>query len=285
MILDLDAAAEAPDQRPIAPQALVDNGLAKDLAAAGDLADDVADWWTQNLRRELWANTWVARVPGQGIQWLEVPRFPIWDNPPVTSRITESQVNQGAYDAANIRVVGQCRKLLYRERGWPWTVPLLDSVATLPAPGLEHQSILVGPDPDDDAVVGFRAGFLMPAEVIKWTVSIEWEVATPESSTSYGGTEYPWARPATSSSPGLFEVTAGSGVVANEPTWPTVDGESVTQDGVTFTLRLHAEELPRSYVTASFLVAEMIKEVQAGGECDHKGDRRLEALAMVRGAC
>ncbi len=281
MWLDLRSVAQAPDRRPVPPATLQASLSLTTLADAEALADDVADWWTENLRHELWANTWVARVPGEGIQWIESPRWPIWDDPPVVTPVS-GDFSQERFEPETYRVTGQCRQMLYRERCWPWTAALGGGFAVRPVSGLEHPSLEIGPDPDDVLVLGYRAGFVMPGEVLTWTDAAEW---APKASTSYSGTEYGFAKATDRTVTGLFEVTAGSGVVATEPTWPTVDGESVTEDGVTFTLRLHAEEMPRVYFTASFKVAELIQRTQALGKCDDEDDAMAQIMKMVQRAC
>lgn len=280
-MLDLVVIKRAPDRRPVTPAQLI----AADVPAADadSLAEDVADWWRRMLRRQLWANTYSARVPGKGHQILEIPRWPIWDNPPVVSTADAAGVNQGAYEESEIRVAGNCRQLLHRFRGWQWTAPVLDGVAAIPLAGLENPSILVGPDPDDAAVVGFRAGFVMPGELATWTATTEW---APEASTSYdSGAAYGWARSTNRTAPGLLEVVGGSGVEAAEPVWPTVDGESVVGANATFTLRLHAAELPRCYTTASLVLARKLQSAQRAGICDEGTPCCEEILAMVKGAC
>ncbi len=279
MWLDLRSVVQAPDRRPVSPATLKDRLSLKTDADADALADDVADWWTENLRHELWANTWVARVPGQGIQWILSPRWPIWDDPPVVTPFDEEFERQ-KYDPVTYRVTGQCRQLLYRQVGWPWTAPLVGIFTSRGASGIEDPLLRIGPDPDDPSVLGYRAGFVMPGEILTWANDTEW---APKASTSYGGSAYGFAKATDRTVVGLFEVAAGSGTVGTEPTWPTVDGESVTESGVTFTLRLFAQELPRVYVTASIELARALQAAAAGGSCPD--DKAVDIMKMVSKAC
>ena len=181
-------------------------------------------------------------------------------------------------------MTGQCRQLLYRQRGWPWTAPLVGTFVNRGASGIEHQSLQIGPDPEDALVLGYRAGFVMPGEIATWTSGAGW---TPGGTNSYGGLLgiLGWARATDRTVPGIFEVTGGTGGTDPfEPTWPTVDGESVTSAAVTFTLRLYARELPRVYVTASIKLARALQKATAGGKCP--GDKEAaKIMRMVLKAC
>ncbi len=284
MYLDVDAVKDAPDTRPLPPARIVSANVAP-VEDAEALADSVGDWWEQKLNRPLWANTWEARVQGRGIQQLKVPRFPVWEDPPVVSRINSDGTNGGAYDATEIRVQGKCRKLLYREPSWPWDVPLKDDVVGTPLAGLEDYRLLIGPDPNDANVVGFRAGFVMPGERLRWTATTEWGVGASTSNDS--GTAYGWAQASSRTVPGLFEVTAGAGgVEAAEPIWPTVDGDEVVAANNTFTLRLHAAPLPAIFETASLIIARMLRAGAGGGKlCTKDRAHEMKIVQLAMGSC
>ncbi len=277
MWLDLREVALAPDRRPVTPADLTAKASIA-VAEAEAMADEVRDWWAANFR-DLWPSTWVARLPGWGHQYLRLPRFPCWADPPVVIPMS-NEVAGSAYDATGYRVAGNCRQFLYREAGWPWTAPVTAGVSEYPAPGLEQPSLRVGPD--DSAILGFRAGYVMPGELATWAAPTTWAVGASASYDS--GTSYGWARATDRTVKGLFEVTAGSGAESSEPTWPTVDGDSVVGSNATFTLRLHAKELPRIFVTASLRLARALNKAAKGGnDCD--GKEAAAVLGMVRRAC
>jgi len=266
LIVDLGA----PDTFVLPPQTIIDQRIRSDLESATRLAAMVSDWWRGHWR-PLWADVVTSRQAGYGHRSLSLSRYPAWELPAVAPVVLE--VAGDVFDTDLYRVAGHCRNTLDRELCWPWTTRAEGGPAPAPVGGQEANSLQVGP---------YRGGYITPGEIATWAADVEW---SPRASTSVGGVAHGWARTTDTSGLGAFEVTGGSGPVAIEPTWPTADGDSVTADGVTFTLRAHAAELPVLYVTASLVVARALAVMEASGECkDHEGFE-AKAMALIRGAC
>ena len=127
-------------------------------------------------------------------------------------------------------MVGRWRDWLYRVNGWnltgrdaPREIPVLSDRA------LEYD-------------VTYTAGWVMPDEITEWS----------------GGATIPanaWFASTDVDEPMIFQAdaTGGTAHASTEPTWPTVAGGTVDDNGVTFTA--HEQRLPEPLEEAAMMLA------------------------------
>lgn len=121
---------------------------------------------------------------------------------------------------------------------------------------------------DQDVVVTYTAGYLVPGVVATWSTAAEVAVGD-------------WVRPTKPSlSPLLFQAAAVAGATAGaEPTWPTVVGEVVGDGGVTWTARA-AEELPLDIAR----IAKVLAAEDFSGAVPGMTSERAEGYSATRSA-
>lgn len=111
----------------------------------------IETWLGRKLQK---ATAIVERVPGYGGNRIQVSRYPIID-------ITQVQLINDAQpfdvlDANELQIENQGTGHIYREAGFPWTVPRpKGTIARDPAPGHERLSV----------EVTYDAGFVLPNDV------------------------------------------------------------------------------------------------------------------------
>lgn len=103
---------------------------------------------------------------------------------------------------------------------------------------------------DEDIVVTYRAGWIVPDMIAAWVAS-----------TGYGGAdEKAWVRPTDpSDTPFLMEATTAGTSDADEPMWPTTIGGTVTDGTVVWTARA-VEELPKPLRGLAIAAVQELRE-------------------------
>jgi hypothetical protein len=211
-----------------------------DVEALIELAGDVFAT-EEGLGRPFWLQRWSANLSGDGGQFLVVPRWPIVRVVSLTTGVD----NPTTIDAADyaVRSSGDrggplgSRDVLFRTDGWEFT----------PIPG----GMRTVADREMPYAIDCWAGWLMPGEVVAWSAGAK----------ALGA----WVRPAAAqASLFLFECTTAGTVGGAEPTWPTTEGEAVTDGSVVWTARA-ASTVPTVVQRAAVLqVAEWYRGGQLG---------------------
>lgn len=167
------------------------------------------------LGRPIRHQRWQVEMPGDGGQFLHSPIWPINRIVSITSGVTDPQtvtattyaIRSGDFHAGPL---GD-RDLIYRTEGWDYTSP---------PSGVDRR---MG-DRQFPYTVDLWGGWLMTDQVVAWTTGAK-TVGT-------------WVRPATAqASLFLMECTTAGSAGVSEPTWPTEEGETVTDGTVVWTAR------------------------------------------------
>lgn len=269
------------DERPITPAALNKALTVGTEAEAADLVDQSYEWLTGNtlggrpLARADFSET---LHNAEFDKDLRLSRWPV-ERVGVTADTI--QVNHGAdaLDPDQYVVTNQCRSVLHREMDVDSNLFHLHGHHSIfnpnPRPGVARHF----------SVPNFTAGYLMPGQLETWADDVLFGVGA---STSYdSGTEFGWARATDRVVPFRFEVTAvGTQVLGgSEPIWPTLVGEEVISDGVTYVAR-YAVEVKPIYATALTLIAEHLDRANnRGKKCDEDALLPARIQAMIGGAC
>jgi hypothetical protein len=164
--------------------------------------------------RPLGRHRYRESAPGRGTVLLFLSRAPI-----------ESLLSV-AFDGEELDLADEAIEIdgpstIRRRAAWQNTAPLSDEgIVRRPVAGQELPLYSVE----------YWAGYLMPPQVVSWTAGA-------------AVTAGAWVRPANRGNPLRFEADAAGATGDTEPTWPTSAGESVADNGITWTAYA-AKELP-----------------------------------------
>ena len=191
-----------------------DAKLTRVIAAAGALFEG-----PDGLNRPPWRQTYQELSPGTGGQRMLLGRWPV-------ESISSIELDSTAVTASTYSIAGTRRDRVYREDGWSRS-GMPDSagkIGTAEGPGLGHDTDYIG-------------GWLMPGDQDTPAVGkvAEWKAAT-----AYVANQ--WVKSSTASA-FLFECTTDGTSNASEPTWPTAEAGTVTDNTAGWTAR-YAQELP-----------------------------------------
>lgn len=176
----------------------------------------------EGIGRDPWLQTYLERLPGLGGHYLWLSRFPLMS---VTSVTEGTGSSPSTIDSTTYSVAG-ARDRLYRADGW--------SRHTLCGP--EHATSSVGPALAYN--VTYSAGWVMPGQITTWSAG---------ASVTSGA----WFK-ATTDHPFIFRAGgAGTTHATTEPTWPTVIGGTVTDNGITWTA--YEQRLPQDLEQAALI--------------------------------
>jgi len=170
----------------------------------------------EGLRRAPWLETVLQKLPGKGGQYLKLKRWPIQSVSSITEGTGSSPTT---VTASTYSTAGNARRdRLYRVDGWSWhdrqtPVTFFD----VDGPTLSYNAT-------------YRAGWVMPDQITAWSVGAS-VAASAWFSAKLGTNSVP------SDNPFIFQADATGGTThaSTEPTWPTVTGGTVTDNGITWT--------------------------------------------------
>ena len=194
-----------------------DTKLSRLIAASGAAFAGAA-----GLRREPWVQTIAETGPGEGGEYLLLNNWPLQS---VTS-VTE---NGTAVTAADYSIAGWRRDRVYRDDGWARN-----------APNGYLRSTPTG-NREKDTVATYVGGWVMPDRISDWTAATAYVVGD-------------YVRSSDSSDLFLFEcTTAGTSHVSTEPTWPTTEDGTVTDNGTLVWTARPATEMPEDLQEAALI--------------------------------
>jgi len=187
-----------------------DAKLQRLIIAASQLATGA-----EGLRRNPWLETVLQKLPGRGGQYLKLERWPIQS---VTSVTEGTGSSPTTVTASTFSIAGNARRdRLYRVDGWSWH---------------DKQTPATFSDVDGSALgynATYVAGWVMPDQITAWTAA-KVVAASAWYSAAVGTDSEP------SDNPFIFQADSSGGTTdAAEPTWPTVIGGTVTDNGITWT--------------------------------------------------
>lgn len=180
-----------------------------------------------NSARVPWLQTYLEKTPGPGGTFLRLSNWPIKGDPASVTLGTGS--SPSTVTASTYSVAGPSRDRLYRATGWNLTQR--DTPGLIPAYG----------DRALDYNVTYTAGWIMPDEITEWSGG-----ASVAASAWFSATDV--------DEPFIFQADATGGTThaSTEPTWPTVEEGTVTDNGITWTA--YAQRLPRALEEAALML-------------------------------
>ncbi len=187
-----------------------DAKLQRLIIAASQLATGA-----EGLRRNPWLETVLQKLPGRGGQYLKLERWPIQS---VTSVTEGTGSSPTTVTASTYSIAGNARRdRLYRVDGWSWH---------------DRQTPTTFFDVDGPALgynATYVAGWVMPDQITAWSAAVS-AAASAWFSAAVGDDSEP------SDNPFIFQADSSGGTTgSSEPTWPTVIGGTVTDNGITWT--------------------------------------------------
>lgn len=193
------------------------------IATAGALFEG-----PDGLNRPPWRQTYQELSPGTGGERMLLSRWPI-------ESITSIALVDTTVTASTYSIAGNRRDRVYRDDEWSltWNPIISRKIGTAAGPELDYASAYV-------------AGWLMPGDQDSPAVG---KVAEWKLSTAYVANQ--WVR-ATTPSAFLFECTTDGTSDSTEPTWPTAEDGTVTDNTAVWTAR-YAQELPYDLQEAAMI--------------------------------
>lgn len=156
----------------------------------------------EGIGRPFWRQSYVEDLAGRGGVFLPLSRWPV-------ETVTQVDWDGSTVTASEYSLVPEERRNLYRSDGWN-----LSESADMRR---NHRKILYQ--------ATYIAGWWMPDQ----------EPSAWAATTAYSTGDF--VKPATGLPQFYFEATAGGTSDGSEPTWPTTEGGTVTDSGVTWTAR------------------------------------------------
>ncbi len=179
----------------------------------------------QVLGREPWLQVYSERIPGPGGNMLRLSRWPIKGDPSSVTYGTGSSPD--TVDATTYSVAGGARRdRLWRNAKWA----LSEQIERTPTYGS------VAPD----YTVTYTAGWIMPGELTEWAAS-----------TAFAANA--WCKSTVADEPMVFQATVGGDTGGSEPTWPTAEEGTVTDNEITWTA--YRLRLPEDLEEAALMLA------------------------------
>lgn len=218
-MLDIRTTAPATDRRILVPVDIVhETGLAPNHAERlSDRVSGLIESSEDLMGRPLWRQSYEELSDGIDTEVLPFARWPI-EGIPTISDVHENPVEFG--DEPLARVTGRNRWGVYRSRGWsrPARRNRLTGNKRWAPSHLEWKMTYTG-------------GFLMPGQIFTWL---------PESTVVEGGSRssgsFPgWTLPTDISNPLAFFADIDGTTGNTEPVWPSVVGEAIVDNGITWT--------------------------------------------------
>lgn len=186
----------------------------------GQLIAEASSAITSYLGRDLARQRYQQSTRGNGERRLLLERFPV-DRDSITLTIDATAYTDFAVFDADVGILS---------RALSWTCPSSSD------------------DDENNIVVTYRAGYVLPDLVDTWTAG----------ATAVLGE---WLRPTSPAlSPLLFEITTGGTLHASvEATWPTTAGQTVTNGTAVMTAR-DAQELPGLILSCAWLTVNEFRQ-------------------------